>query len=232
MMTFDEHLGEYAELYALGVLDPEERQSVERHLAGCAACTREVGIAEETVVALDDATVPQVDPPAELGKRIAASASPAPSNVVAFQRPAGLGRQWALAASIALIVGLGSGVALDRGLGGSQATTNDEPAWQTIAASHFLHASFQPAFPGATPRLVAKVLYARDGSWLYVIVDSGAAGYRVVGRSEKGALDLGALRLGKSTSTLFVRTPDRPRSLQIVDQGRIIGSATLAALSK
>jgi len=229
MTGFGEHLGEQAELYALGVLDPEERQSVERHIAGCATCTREVGRAEEAVAALDDATVPQVDPPAELGRRIAASALPAPSNVVAFKRSVGIGRQWALAASIALIVGLGSGVALDRGLGGSQAPSNDELAIQTIAASHFLHASFQPASAGVP---VAKVLYARDRSWLYVIVDADVAGYRVVGRSEKGALDFGALRPGKSTSTLFVRTTDRPRSLQIVDRGRIVASATLAALSK
>lgn len=228
MMTFGDHVGEYAELYALGALEPEERLGIDRHLAGCAHCTREVGRAEAAVVALDDATLPRVEPPAGLGRRIAASAAAlAPAKVIAFRPRANVPMRFALAASIALVVGLGGGVALDRSIG-SHVSTRDEDALRTVAASHFLHASFTPAVAGAP---TAKVLYARDRSWYYVIVDGDIAGCHVVARSSAGDFDAGPLQAGLQTSTLFVRTSALPRSLRLVKEGRAIATATLVALS-
>jgi anti-sigma factor RsiW len=228
MTSFGEHLGEYAELYALGVLEPDERLSVERHLAECVRCTREVGQAEATVAALDDATIPQVEPPAGLARRLAAAPTALGPPTAALKPRATFPMQLAVAASIALVVGLGGGILVDRGLDGARPQVRDEEALRTIAASHFLHASFQPALSGAP---TAKVLYARDGSWLYVVVDASVGDYRVVARSHDHAVDLGALRPGAATSTLFVRNAPSPQTVELVRGGQVIETATLARLS-
>jgi hypothetical protein len=227
MTLVGDHVGENAELYALGALDPQERANLERHLANCLSCTREVGQAEAAVAMLDDATIPQVAPPPALAQRIAASAAAlAASKVVPLRRaPSWHVQQLGLAASIALVVGLGGGIAFDRSTGGSHAATRDEDAIKTIAASHFLHATFASLVPGAP---TAKVLYARDGSWYYVIVDDNVADCHVVARSAGGDVDGGSLVAGTQTSTLFVHPAVRPRSLELVRGGRVIATATLA----
>ena len=225
-MTSGEHLGENAELYALGVLEPEERASVEQHIADCAQCLREVGEAEAAVAALDDATIPQVQAPAALGRRLAASAAAVrPSKVIAFRPRWSVPPQLAMAASLALFVGLGGGFALDRSVVASHVPTRDEQAIATVAASHFLHASFTPVSPGAP---TAKVLYSRDGSWYYVIVDAAIPDCHVIAHSQSGALDAGLMQPGTETSTLFVHPASRPQTLELTRGGQVIATATLA----
>jgi hypothetical protein len=50
------HIDQEAELYALGMLDDEERARVDDHLIACEPCTVLVGQAEAAVAALDDST--------------------------------------------------------------------------------------------------------------------------------------------------------------------------------
>jgi hypothetical protein len=50
------HIDQEAELYALGMLDDEERARVDDHLATCEPCTVRVGAAEAAVAALVDST--------------------------------------------------------------------------------------------------------------------------------------------------------------------------------
>jgi hypothetical protein len=50
------HIDQEAELYALGMLDDDERARVDEHLAGCEPCTVRVGAAEAAVAALVDVT--------------------------------------------------------------------------------------------------------------------------------------------------------------------------------
>jgi anti-sigma-K factor RskA len=66
-------LGESYEAYALGALEGEEREEIERHLArGCAACT--AGVAQARwVVAQLAALAPEAEPPTELRARILAA---------------------------------------------------------------------------------------------------------------------------------------------------------------
>jgi len=68
-------LGESYEAYALGALEGEEREAIERHLArGCAACT--AGVAQARwVVAQLAALAPDAEPPEELRARILAAAA-------------------------------------------------------------------------------------------------------------------------------------------------------------
>jgi anti-sigma-K factor RskA len=68
------HVDGAAELYALGALEPRQRRRVDAHAEHCAVCARALRAACETVAALDELVVPLVDPPPELGARIAASA--------------------------------------------------------------------------------------------------------------------------------------------------------------
>src|SRR5689334_5513937 len=52
----DAHIGQNAELYALGSLDDVERLRVEAHVANCEDCLRRLGEAEETVLGLERET--------------------------------------------------------------------------------------------------------------------------------------------------------------------------------
>src|SRR5271170_3638182 len=70
----NEHVGENAELYALGLLDTEERIALERHIAGCATCLGRVGAAEGTASSLA-APLPRLEPSGALRERLLASAA-------------------------------------------------------------------------------------------------------------------------------------------------------------
>jgi hypothetical protein len=226
----DRHLGELAELHALGALEPQERDAVEAHAARCADCSRALGAAEATVAALDDTFVPQLEPPARLGSRIAASAravAPLAPPRGAGVRPALPPRSFlATAAALLLAVGIGGGALLERSADTRQAA-RESAVLATIATSHFNHVSFTRRDASAP---VAKVLYARDGAWFYVLVDSATCDCRVVAHSGTSERDLGPLEVRGSAATLFVRDfPARPIALDLVDaSGRILANATLS----
>lgn len=217
------HLGDLAQLFALGVLEPGERAEVEAHLGTCDDCSREVGRAEATVAALTDATVPAAEPPARLASRLAASASPAlPLRRSArFATMLASNTGWrAFAASVVLGIVLVGGVA-GRNVALRNSLSADDRAFATIATSHFRHTNFV----GRTP---AKVLYARDGTWVYLIVDEPACHCRLVSRDASAVRDLGAPEPRGETATLFVARANRPGALELVDaQGSVLATATL-----
>jgi hypothetical protein len=169
--------------------------------------------------------------PPRLGERLSASAllatppieRPAPADgtaAVGFggSAVARLRRWYAVAALFIIgIVLAGSVVAnvrLRRGLAA------DDLAFSTIATSHFLHVSFTGSVP-------AKVLYARDGTWAYVIVAVPDCRCRVVTRGGGAARDYGVPQRRGTTETLFVRNFGRARSLALID-GREAVMATAA----
>lgn len=140
-MQPDEHIGESAELYAIGALDPLERDAVDAHVAGCMQCLRRVGEAEETVLALERGNV-RDSGTVERAARLA------------FARRQTL---WLLplTAAAAFILGLLF----------PRAVPQHEAATVAMIGSHFSHAQFAGSGPPA------KAIYARDHSWYYVIVD-------------------------------------------------------------
>jgi hypothetical protein len=235
-----DHLGELAELYTLGVLEAEERGPVEAHAAVCANCACALGAAEETLAVLDEIFVPQLEPPERLASRIAASAQAAgpalPARRVLPDAPAAPAdrparaalpepRSLAAAAAVLLAIGIGGGVFVERSAQSRQAA-RDSAILATIASSHFNHVSFTSR--GASGP-VSKVLYARDGSWFYVVIDSATCACRVLARSARVERDLGKPAVRASTATLFVRDFPRPSALELVDaSGRIVSTATLA----
>jgi hypothetical protein len=225
------HVGELAALHALGALEPHERAHVEAHVAKCSACARAVGEAEATVAALDDAFIAQVEPPERLGTRIAASARTVvplpPRHVARFTEPArGF---YATAAALLLAAGFGGGAFVERSTDARQAA-RDSAVLATIATSHFNHVSFTARAAGAP---ISKVLYARDGAWFYVVINSATCDCRIVAHSAAGAQDLGAPVARGTTAALFVRGSPRPSSLELViPSGDVIAAATLIYAAK
>jgi hypothetical protein len=222
----DRHLGELAELHALGALEPLERAQVERHVAACQRCAEALSAAEATVAALDDAFVAQVEPPERLGARIAASAQ---TVVPLAARRAARGAWsipslYATAAALLLAAGVGAGALVEHTADVRQAA-RDSAVLATIATSHFNHVTLTARTASAP---VSKVLYARDGAWFYVVINTPACDCRVVARSALGERDLGPPTARGATATLFVRDDPRPNSIELVTPaGRVIADATL-----
>jgi len=127
MTTMPTAHGEFdgaAAAYALGALDPPEKQAFEAHLATCAACQAELRDMQRVVVGIGQATA-VVAPPEGLKARVLANAmaqeqrSAVPRSADARSAPlrrdprqsgAGSGSPWntlAIAASIVLAVGAG-----------------------------------------------------------------------------------------------------------------------------
>lgn len=192
------HVDELAELYALGELDERESARLEAHIAQCAACLRRVGEAEETVLALESATKP-----------IANSAAEARS--LDRRRPPVW--WWAVPAIAAAFV---IGLLLPR------PAPEANRATLAMIHSHFAHAQFSGA-AGAPP---AKVIYARDRSWYYVIVDSRAR-FDVYGLAGARASLLGTTENAGAASELFVRAANRLDRLQLRSEGKTLEEAAV-----
>jgi anti-sigma-K factor RskA len=101
---------EQAALFVLDALPPEERRAFAAHVAGCVECAAEVRSLSAVPSALAQA-VPQVEPSAALRQRVLRSVAgavsgqePAASQIV--HRSVGLAPWLAMAASLALTVGL------------------------------------------------------------------------------------------------------------------------------
>lgn len=195
-MNADMHVEELAELYALGELDVSERAQVDEHIAHCASCMRRVGEAEETVLALEQVVQP-VTP--RLG-------------VTRLQRRP-IERWWPAVAAAALIVGL----LLPRPL-----TLPQNPALLALIHSHFSHSQFS----GSSGSPAAKAIYARDRSWLYVIVD-GAHRYGVYGVDGRRTSMLGITRPSGATSDLYTLTTQRFLRIELREGPRIIETAAM-----
>ncbi len=239
-MTDHTHVGESAELHALGLLEPREEAELERHVASCPECLRRVGEAEEAA-ALLVTPLPRIEPSAALHERlqsaIAASASgvsaprsaarrsiePAPLAARADRLASRLATErvrrgrlamWgagitALAAVlvIALTVSL---VQVGRLQG---ALRGDDIALIQLVHSHFDHVTMSST--GVTP-LGAKVMYAKDGSWIYVVADRPLNGLEVVATVGGKRRDFGKADVRDGLTTLFVRRAGKPSDVTLV----------------
>jgi hypothetical protein len=208
----DEHIGDDAELYALGALDPVERSVVERHVAQCVPCAARVAQAESVAATLATA-LPSYEPPARLEARITGEGE----TTQRVWRPS---PWYAFAAAAAVLAGF---------LGFQDVQLQSERARSTVALttivhSHFLHVTMSKASPAAPS---AKILYARDGAWLYVVVDRPASGTRVILGAHGAQRDAGELHAAGGVSTLFVPDAGRPDSVVLHDGAQTTEQARL-----
>jgi len=204
------HLGDEAEIYALGALDPVERAAVEAHITTCSECAQRVAAAEAVAASLASA-LPAYEPPARLGNRIANIGRSPWTATPLWTR--------GLAAAAVLVIAL---------LGWQNFILQGERgrttvALATIVNSHFLHVMMTKGTPAAPN---AKILYARDGAWLYVVVDRPAPGVHVLLGDAPGS-DAGLLRSSGSVSTLFVPNAGRPNSVTLRDANGVVERAKL-----
>jgi hypothetical protein len=195
----DAHIDENAELYALGSLDDLERQRVEAHVANCADCMRRLGEAEETILGLERETAPV----------------PLPLNARApeFHAPR-VARWWmgVVAAAAALIIGYI--------LPHPTAQTLSDVPQVAMLHSHFNHSQFVGNGP------LAKVLYSRDRSWYYVVVE-GAHNFSVEGVGASGTATLGTTVPRDGTSELFVRPAQRFSRIELREGSQLVESAQI-----
>ncbi len=211
-----EHLGEDAELYPLGILDPDAVRKVEHHIALCSACAERVAQAQTAAASLA-AALPAAVPSPALKRRLHESIRPRPRAGI---RPANLFR-FAVAAVIVLtLIGLGWQTLALRGR-----LATEDLALVTMVHSHFNHVSMAPESENP---VAAKILYARDGSWLYIIADKPGGPLHAIASTAAGTADLGLLASAGETATLLVRPRERIRSIILRRAGTNVASATLA----
>jgi Putative zinc-finger len=192
------HIGDAAELYAIGALSEEESARVDAHVAQCNECLRRVGEAEETVLALE-----RVNVPAARARR--------QDNVLPLRRRAA--SSWWIPAVAAAAFVLGFMI--------PHRPPQTEIATVAMLHSHFAHAQFTGA--GAP---VAKVLYARDRSWYYVIVN-GNHRYDVYGLRKGQDTEIGSTQPRGITSDLFVKPSKRFDSIELRDAGKLVEAAAI-----
>jgi hypothetical protein len=202
----DDHIGENAELYALGELDELEAARVERHARACAACSSRLGDAEATVLQLIEAggaaTVPQA-----LDRR------------VRFARPASPTRAWIGAVAAAFVLGL-----LPWGWTMTQPHQNGtaQPAVDAMLVGHFSHAPLLPLQAGAPP---AKVIYAREGGWIYVLAGAGTSSLDVATVTAGRTVVVAALAPSGATRAAFVKIAGRVDTVELLENGKPISAA-------
>jgi hypothetical protein len=209
-----EHLGENAELYPLGILDDDAARDVERHVARCPECAERVAQAELVAASLA-AALPLAMPSPALERRLRESARPQST-----AKPRANLLPFALAAAFALaFLGLGWQTLVLQ-----QRLKTQDVAFVNMVHSHFNHVSMSPE--SANP-VAAKILYARDGSWIYIIADKPNGLLHAIAQTEAGVADLGALGSSGETATLLVHPRVRIRSITLQRGGADVASATL-----
>jgi hypothetical protein len=186
------HLDDDAELYALGLTDRERDAEIEAHLAACGACRARVVAAESAAASL------------------AAALPPMPA--------AAPRRAWWTAVATAAAVVFAATAAFEGTTAHTASTelARTDAALGAIASSHFGHTTL-----ASEPNVVAKVLYARDGSWIYIVAQNAPPGAHVVLGRGAASRDLGALDAG-APATLFVRAPGRAAEISVLAGDRVV----------
>ncbi|MBV8283975.1 MAG: zf-HC2 domain-containing protein [Candidatus Eremiobacteraeota bacterium] len=207
MFERGEHAGEAAELYALGQLSPQEREQFDRHVRECAQCAARVGEAEATVLRLIEADAANGATPLRAPWR------PAPKPRYAA---------WMTAVAAALVLAL-----LPWGWyfwGPRAATPAEQLAATAMLNGHFLHAALVPVDANAPH---AKVIYARDGGWFYVLAGAAKDPLDVVLISNGTRTPVATIAPGDLTRGAFVRENRRYDAIELDDGATPVASAKL-----
>lgn len=186
-MNTHEHIGELAELYAIGALDDAERAAVDAHVQSCEECSRSLGEAE----ALIAETIAEREPPRALDARVRK----------AFASRTAAPPRWGALVAAAFVIGLLPGL-LFAGLYRPAAPfqADRDRAISAMVNSHFSHAPFI-AIASDAPK--AKVLYARTARWRFFVAQTTHA-YTVEAQNASGTVVLGTLHVSGNAAELFV----------------------------
>jgi hypothetical protein len=183
------HLEDEAELYALGMLDADERARVEEHLATCDVCAWRVARAEAVIAGL--AVLP-----------------PSPPALAKARRSNGI-----YGAAIAVAAALFAGFAFGRT---SAPQFYDDAVRTSLVHSHFRHVALRAK---TLPGLDAKVLYGSDGAWVWVVIAQTDCRCTVVGYRGTTAVALGDPSPQGITAELYVPNAQRLTRIVLAARG-------------
>ncbi|MBV8688856.1 MAG: zf-HC2 domain-containing protein [Candidatus Eremiobacteraeota bacterium] len=203
------HIDELAELYALGSLDEEEVRRVNDHVATCEACRKRVTDAEQvvTAMALDQSK-------SEMPRR------PARKPLTVQLWPA-LGFAAGLILPLLFLLPI---VLHER-----QSAQETHLAFASLVNSHFSHVAFTRRTADAPN---AKLLYARTGSWLYVVVLQPNSDLDVLLRGQHSVRHVGTIHGNRADAEVFVQNPGPVDQVLLVRSGAIVADAHPAFTSE
>jgi len=208
------HIGDNAELYALGTLDEAERGRIEDHVWNCVPCMKLVGNAERIVSDIE-AELPTMEPPRRLEDRLFRSVR-ALEQPVPARRP----RYWAYAALF--LVGLLATIM------GARLWQADRQLRQTganltaLSSGAFGHISFHSK--GASEP-IASAICEKHGNWIYLIVAKGDSGLTLYGERNGQREALGRPVNQGQIATLFIDKPGKFSALELVAAGQVVARA-------
>jgi hypothetical protein len=181
------HLNDDAELYAVGLTERERDADIERHLARCSDCVARV-IAAEAV-----------------GAALAGALQPIPTTSGRWRRP------WmSVAAAAAMVFASTTAFEAMASHAAASRLAHADIALNDIATSHFGHNTLT-----SDSGIVARALYAPNGTWCYVIAANAPQGAHVSIRHGQQTIDGGLMHSG-ALSTLLIPDPGKPDEIDIV----------------
>ncbi len=210
-----DHIGQNAELYALGALSDDEREQVEAHARDCISCMKLLGNAER-IVSDVELELPPLDPPPRLEARILKSAR---ADVKA-ERTRPMQYRGALMAllvlgTLSLILGIRN-LQADRQLRGNGAIL------AALSSNEFGYISLRAS---ATTAPIAKAICEEDGKWIYLIVAKPSPDLTLYGERNGHRELLGRPVSEGQSATLFVEGPGKFTALELIAYGRVVAEA-------
>ena len=131
--------------------------------------------------------------------------------------------QWILAVAAAFVLGLlpwGITALRDRPAGGNAAAGGQVAA--AMLSGHFTHVPFVARVSGAP---AAKVIYAREGGWIYVIAGAGTDALEIAVLRGEQSTTVGRLAPSDGVRSRFIVVPGRIDTVVLLDRGAAIASA-------
>lgn len=213
-----EHIGEDAELYAVGALEEARAEFVERHVASCTECASRLDEAQNTIADVA-AGQPLFEPSSQLRDRLRASVAPPAAQ--AAQHWGLIGLAFAAALAIAFIP---TWLAVDRTRVATAMMQQDERALARIAAAPAFN---RAVFMSQNHPTGAKVLYGSNGDWYYVVVMHPKPGMQVAyvhdGRMEM----LGNVAMHGESGSLYLPVNHKMDELALLEGNTVVASAHL-----
>lgn len=203
------HLGDDAELYAIGALDDAERARVDEHVAQCEACARRVGDAEAATAAMISADLLED----------------------VFAVPAGVRASrmlpWLAVAAAVCIFALPTAYFARDNARMSAAMHANETLASRIASGDLQSAGFTPMKGGP---MRARVLYDRAGDWYCVIVDRSRAPMQVAYVRDDGSMEtIGSVAMHPGAPSMAIMPiPHKMQRLALLDGNVVVAEANLA----
>ena len=215
MNNLSNHVGDLAELYALGSLSSQEVTEVLGHAAQCEECRQRVRDAEIAVTEMIESDGELEQPPAALRRRVSA---------IGWRRPTNRYSWGAIAAALILWI-VPASLLYSQNRSQVNVISEQSTALHALVHSQFLHAQFVSS---ATDAPAAKVIYAKTGGWFYVIVDAAPDGLQIGTVTAAGTQVLGTPTPVAHSSAFFYQSGNGIHELVLMRAGKVIAHAPMA----